>query len=34
MDKFAYFAISLVWRGAVHDWVRPDGTVRPQDALG
>lgn len=33
-DKFAYFAISVVWRGAVHDWVMPDGTVRPHDALG
>ena len=21
IDKFAYFAISMVWRGAVHDWV-------------
>lgn len=34
MDKFAYFAISMVWRGAVHDWVMPDGIVRPHDALG
>jgi hypothetical protein len=34
MDKFAYFAMSLVWRGAVHDWTMPDGTVRPHDALG
>ncbi len=34
MDKFAYFAISVVWRGAVHDWVMPDGSVRPHDALG
>jgi hypothetical protein len=34
MDKFAYFAISVVWRGAVHDWVMPDGTARPHDALG
>jgi len=34
MDKFAYFAISVVWRGAVHDWVMPDGSVRPHHALG
>lgn len=34
MDKFAYFAISVVWRGAVHDWIMPDGNVRPHDALG
>jgi hypothetical protein len=33
-DKFAYFAISVVWRGAAHDWVLPDGGVRPHDALG
>lgn len=34
MDKFAYFAISIVWRGAVHDWALPDGSVRPHNALG
>ena len=34
MDKFAYFAISIVWRGAVCNWTMPDGTVRPHDALG
>jgi hypothetical protein len=34
MDKFAYFAISIVWRGAVHDWVLPDGSVRLHDKLG
>lgn len=34
MDKFAYFAISMVWRGAVHDWVLPDGTIRPRTELG
>ncbi len=34
MDKFAYFAISMVWRGAVHDWVMFDGTVRPRTELG
>jgi len=34
MDKFAYFAVSVVWRGTAHDWVLPDGGVRPHDALG
>jgi hypothetical protein len=34
MDKFAYFAISMVWRGAVHDWVMFDGTIRPRTELG
>jgi len=34
MDKFAYFAISIVWRGAVCDWTMPDGTLRPHDASG
>ena len=34
VDKFAYFAISVIWRGAVHDWALPDGSVRPHDALG
>ena len=24
--KFAYFALSVVWRGAVHGWDLPDGT--------
>jgi hypothetical protein len=34
MDKFAYFAISIIWRRAVHDWALPDGSMRPHDALG
>jgi hypothetical protein len=34
MDKFAYFALSIVWRAAVHDWEMPDGTVRPRMAIG
>ena len=25
-EKFAYFALSLVWRAAAHDWSLPDGT--------
>jgi len=34
VEKFAYFAISVIWRGAAHDWVLPDGKMRPHDALG
>ncbi len=34
MDKFAYFAISVAWRGAVHDWIMPDGTVDDRYELG
>ncbi len=34
MDKFAYFALSMVWRAAVHDWRMPDGAVRPRMAIG
>jgi hypothetical protein len=33
-DKFAYFALSIVWRGAVHDWTMFDGSIRPRDELG
>jgi len=30
MDQFAYFALSVAWRGAVHAWRFPDGeTVSP-----
>ena len=34
MDKFAYFALSVVWRGAIHDWAMFDGLVRPRDQIG
>lgn len=34
MDKFAYFTLSLVWRGAVHSWVKPDGTLTTPLILG
>src|SRR4051812_26118535 len=34
MDKFAYFAMSIIWRGAVHDWTLLDGTVLPASPLG
>jgi hypothetical protein len=27
MDKFAYFAVSVIWRGAAHDWILPDGRI-------
>ena len=33
-DKFAYFALSVVWRNCVHDWTYLDGEVRPNTALG
>jgi hypothetical protein len=25
-DAFAYFALSIVWRAAVHEWALPDGS--------
>jgi hypothetical protein len=34
MDKFAYFAMSIVWRGCVHDWTMLDGEVRPASPMG
>ena len=34
MDKFGYFAMSVVWRGAVHDWIMFDGTVRSRNEIG
>lgn len=34
MDKFAYFALSVVWRSAVHQWVQPDGNVPPPVQIG
>jgi hypothetical protein len=34
MDKFAYFALSQVWRAAVHDWEMPDGSTLPRMAIG
>jgi hypothetical protein len=32
--KFAYFAMSMVWRGAVHEWTLPDATVATLLDLG
>src|SRR5207244_3524707 len=34
MDRFAYFTLSVVWRGAVHQWVLPDGNAAPPIVLG
>lgn len=34
MEQFAYFALSIVWRAAVHDWEMPDGTILPKTAIG
>src|SRR5581483_1464834 len=37
--KFAYFAVSVIWRAAVHAWTLPDGTkispldLRPHEGL-
>lgn len=33
-DKFAYFMLSLVWRGAVHSWQKQDGSFTRQLQLG
>ncbi len=32
--KFAYFALSILWRAAVHRWLLPDGNLRDQINLG
>jgi hypothetical protein len=34
MDKFAYFMLSVVWRGAVHSWKKFDGTYTTPLPLG
>lgn len=34
MDRFAYFAVSVAWRGAVHQWTNADGTLMAPWALG
>jgi hypothetical protein len=34
MDKFGYFMLSLVWRGAVHQWKKPDGELTRLLPLG
>jgi hypothetical protein len=32
--KFAYFALSVLWRAAVHQWTLPDGTLTTPHDLG
>lgn len=34
VKKFAYFAMSIVWRRTIHDWMLPNGTVLPRWELG
>lgn len=34
MDHFAYFALSLVWRGAITSWPMPDGNYTTPIRLG
>jgi hypothetical protein len=34
MDKFAYFGLSIVWRGTAHDWTMLDGTLSPRFKIG
>jgi hypothetical protein len=34
MDKFAYFALRVVWRGAVHQWMNANGTLMAPCKLG
>lgn len=33
MEKFAHFALGIVWRATIHDWTMPDGTVLPRQAI-
>ena len=34
MEKFAHFALGVVWRATVHDWTMPDGMILPRQAIG
>ena len=34
MEKFAHFALGIVWRATIHDWTMPDGTILPRHAIG
>jgi hypothetical protein len=34
MDKFTYFAVSVVWRAAAPRWLMPDGTFTQEVSLG
>lgn len=34
LNKFAHFALGIVWRATIHDWTMPDGTVLARQAIG
>lgn len=34
LSRFAHFALSIVWRATIHDWMMPDGTILPRQAIG
>jgi hypothetical protein len=34
MNKFAHFALGIVWRATTHDWTMPDGTILPRQVIG
>ena len=34
MEKFAHFALGIVWRATIHDWTMPDETMLPRQAIG
>lgn len=34
MEKFAHFALGVVWRATIHDWTMPDRTILPRQAIG
>ena len=34
LEKFAHFALGIVWRATIHDWTMPDGTILPRQAIG
>jgi hypothetical protein len=34
MEKFAHFALGIVWRAAIYDWTIPNGTILPKHSIG
>lgn len=34
LEKFAHFALGIVWRATIHDWTMPDGTLLSRQAIG
>jgi hypothetical protein len=34
MDRFAYFAVSIVWRASIHDWTLHNGSMMERIPLG